>query len=147
MHCIQEASFFLSYPAACAFVEMRSSSESILHLVHPRPVHWHDVINPIAEELRVPLVSYAAWLAALESSGQGSEGDAVRENPALRLLDFFRSFAQSSEKPPLGLWRLATKKAVDASETLAKMPQLEEADVRRWVAAWRASGFLGTPAS
>ncbi|KAI1786493.1 acetyl-CoA synthetase-like protein [Ganoderma leucocontextum] len=136
-----EASFVLSYSAGRAFVEMRSSPESILHLVHPRPISWHDLIAPIAQELEVPLVPYATWLAALESSAEGSL-DAARENPALRLLDFFRSSAEGNEKPPLGLWRLATKKAVEASETLARMPQLEEADVRRWVAAWRTSGFL-----
>nr|VWP00550.1 N/A [Ganoderma boninense] len=137
-----EASFFLSYPAARAFVEMRSSPAPILHLVHPHPVSWHDLITPIAEELGVQLVPYATWLAALERSAEGSEGDAARENPALRLLDFFRSFAQGNEKPPLGLWQLATSKAVDVSETLANMPQLGEADVRRWVAGWRKSGFL-----
>ncbi|KAM5532280.1 hypothetical protein V8D89_014038 [Ganoderma adspersum] len=139
-----EASFFLSYPAARAFVEMRSSPESILHLVHPHPVSWHDLITPIARELGVPLVPYTTWLPALERSAEGSE-DAARENPALRLLDFFRSFAKGNEKPPLGLWQLATKQAVDASETLARMPQLEETDVKRWVAAWRTSGFLGAP--
>ncbi|PIL37207.1 hypothetical protein GSI_00900 [Ganoderma sinense ZZ0214-1] len=139
-----EASFFLSYLAAGAFAEMRSSPESILHLVHPRPIPWHDLITPMAQELGVPLAPYTTWLAALESSGsvEGSEGDATRENPALRLLDFFRSFALGNEKPPLGLWQLATSKAVNASETLANMPQIGEADVRRWVAAWRKSGFL-----
>lgn len=121
---------------------MRSSPKSILHLVHPRPISWHDLVVPIAQELGVPLVPYTTWLAALERSAEGSE-DAARENPALRLLDFFRSFAQGNEKPPLGLWQLATKQAVDASETLLRMPQLEESDVRRWVAAWRTSGFLG----
>ncbi len=145
---MQEASFFLSYPAARAFAEMRSSPEPILHLVHPHPALWHDLIAPIAQELGVPLVPYPTWLAALErSNAEGSEGDAARENPALRLLDFFRSFAQGSEKPPLGLCRLATEKAVDASETLASMPPLGEADIKRWVSAWRTSGFLSSSAS
>ena len=141
LRCPQEASFFLSYPAARAFVEMRSSPKSILHLVHPHPVSWHDLVAPVAQELGVPLVPYTTWLAALEGSAEGKE-DAARENPALRLLDFFRSFAQRNEKPLLGLWQLETKQAVEASETLARMPQLEEVDVRRWVAAWRTSGFL-----
>ncbi|TBU32715.1 acetyl-CoA synthetase-like protein [Dichomitus squalens] len=139
-----EASFFLSYPAARAFVEMRSSPEPILHLVHPRPIPWRSLITPIAQELQATLVPYVEWLAALEAAAERN-AEAAREHPALRLLDFFRSSASANTKTPLGLYQLDTKKAVGASETLASMPELGEADIKRWIAAWRASGFL--PAS
>ncbi|KAI0750819.1 acetyl-CoA synthetase-like protein [Daedaleopsis nitida] len=140
-------SFIPGYPAARAFAEMRDPPVQILHLVHSRPVAWNDLIAPIADELGVPLVAYDAWLAALEKDGSNKEGEgnieAMRVNPALQLLDFFRSRAGTPEgREPLGMACLSTGKARSVSETLANMPELGEADARRWVAAWRASGFL-----
>ena len=119
---------------------MRNSTARTLHLVHPRPIAWKAIIAPIAEDLDVPLVPYSQWLASLEkwaAEGSTDEVDAMRANPALRLLDFFR--AQSGSD---GVARLSTAKAEQASEELAKMSELTREDAKRWVAAWRASGFL-----
>lgn len=144
----QNVSFIPGYPAARAFTEMRNSPVQILHLVHSRPVPWHDLLAPIADELNVPLVPYTAWLTALDKSAGASEGtasnlDAMRDNPALRLLEFFRSRRDSpKDREPLGTARLATGKARSVSETLANMHELGGTDARRWVTAWRASGFL-----
>ena len=115
---------------------MRSSADPILHLVHPRPIPWKSLITPIAQELKATIVPYVEWLTALEIVAERN-AEAARENPALRLLDFFRSSAPAKTRTPLGLYQLETKKAVDASETLASMPELGEADVKRWVTAWR----------
>ena len=81
------------------------------------------------------------WLAALETVAERN-AEAARENPVLRLLDFFRSSAPTKTKTPLALYQLETKNAVGASETLANMPEIGEVDIKRWLAAWRASGFL-----
>ncbi|TBU41001.1 acetyl-CoA synthetase-like protein [Dichomitus squalens] len=140
-------SFIPGYPAAGAFGEMRNSSEPIIHLIHPSPVPWHDLIAPIAEELGVSLTSYSAWLSALESTA-GTDGlpsavEAVRENPALQLLDFFRSRNSTrDDKEPLGLPFLSVENGLAASKTLASMQPLSDGDATAWVAAWRASGFL-----
>ncbi|KAM5543840.1 hypothetical protein V8D89_002457 [Ganoderma adspersum] len=137
---MNEVAFILSYPAARAFVEMRKSSARTLHLVHPRPVAWKAIIAPISEELDVPLVPYSQWLAALEkcaAEGSRDEVDTMRTNPALRLLDFFRVQSGSN-----GGARLSSAKAQQTSEELAQMPELTRDDTKRWVAAWRASGFL-----
>ena len=37
---------------------------------------------------------------------------------------------------------LSTEKACAASPTLAHLPELEEDVTARWMAAWRAAGFL-----
>ncbi len=130
---------------------MRNSTSPILHLVHPRPVSWHTLIAPIAEELRVSLVSYSTWFAALERSAAAPEGsaadaefdvDAMRANPALRLLEFFRAQTFSPEKEPLGAVRLSTENAERASDELARLPELREEMSMSWVKAWRKSGFL-----
>ena len=123
---------------------MRSSPEPILHLVHPRPVSLKSLFAPIAEELGVTLVPYGEWLSALEAVAE-SDPEAARENPAVRLLAYFRATAPTNTKTSRGLYQLDTAKAVAASETLANMPELGEADAKRWVAAWRASGFLPPP--
>ena len=143
----QTVSFVLGYPAARAFVEMRDSPSQILHLVHPRPVAWQSLIEPIAAELQVPVVPYAAWLAALERSAvdvdKRSNVDNVRENPALHLVDFFRSRACTVKgRDSFGLVRLSTENAQRVSETLAHMPELSQPDAMRWMAAWQDSGFL-----
>ncbi|EJF55750.1 acetyl-CoA synthetase-like protein [Dichomitus squalens LYAD-421 SS1] len=133
--------FLLSYPAARAFLEMRSSPEPILHLVHPRPVSLKSLLAPIAKELKATFVSYADWLDALEAIAERNP-EAAQQNPAVRLLSYFRATAPTNSRTSLGLYQLSTVKAVAASETLANMPELGEADAIRWVAAWRASGFL-----
>ncbi|KAI0737808.1 hypothetical protein C8Q80DRAFT_1114696 [Daedaleopsis nitida] len=135
------------YPAAQTFAEMRDSPMQILHLTHLRPIAWHDLIAPIANELGVPLVPYDVWLAALEKDAPKKEGgrnfQAMRVNPALQHLGFFRSRPGTPERrEPLGLAYLSTEKAQSLSETLANLPDLGEADIRRWIARWRASGFL-----
>ncbi|PIL27263.1 hypothetical protein GSI_10408 [Ganoderma sinense ZZ0214-1] len=151
-HCLPDvdgtvSSFIPGYPAARAFAEMRNSSEPILHLVHPRAVPWRSIITPIAAELGVPLVTYDEWLAALVRTA-GAEGsfqavEAMRKNPALRLLDFFRAGRHVKEGfEPLGLPHLSTEKARSASETLAAMSAIGEAEAKAWVAAWRSVGFL-----
>ena len=151
----QVVSFIPSYPAARAFVEMRNAPGPIsyLHLVHPRPVPFRTLIAPIAHALRVPLVPYADWLRALETSvdeGSSAEVAAMRANPALRLLDFFR--AQTADtfvpdaKEPMGVVRLATDGAERASAELARLPPLDAETSLGWVEAWRRSGFLPRPA-
>ena len=149
----QVVSFIPSYPAARAFVEMRNAPGplSYLHLVHPRPVPFRTLIAPIAAALSVPLVPYATWLRALEASladDSDSEVDAMRANPALRLLDFFR--AQTAEiegrmpegKEPMGVVQLATNVGERTSAELARIPPLDAETSMAWVAAWRKSGFL-----
>ena len=144
--CAQRISLIPGYPAARAFAEMRDSPVQTLHLAHPRPVAWHDLIAPIAKELGVPLVSYDAWLAALEQDAPNKEGErnmAMRTNPALRLMGFFRARPRDlNGSEPLGFPSLSSVKAQSVSETLVNLPELGEADALQWVAAWRASGFL-----
>ena len=139
--------WFPAYDAARAFTEIRHSREPIVHLVHPRPASWRSILEPIAKELSVPLVPYDQWVGTLESSveqGTAQEVEAMRLNPALRLLQFFKaqSNAMTPDKEAMGLVFISTDKAVRVSESLARMPQLDGERARMWLAAWRKSGFL-----
>ncbi|KAI1791167.1 acetyl-CoA synthetase-like protein [Ganoderma leucocontextum] len=135
--------------AARAFAELRRSPEPIVHLVHPRPVPWRTLLAPIAQELGVPLVPYTQWLSALAGSvehGSAEEVEAMRLNPALRLLPFYKAQGETTEGAPdreaMGLVFIATDKAVRVSESLARLPQLDSERARMWLAGWRQSGFL-----
>lgn len=126
---------------------MRDSDRFILHLVHPRPVPWSSLMEPIARALEVPLVTYSHWFSALEACLHDtslSEIEQMRSNPALRLLNFFRNADLSGEdKEPLGVARLATDQAVQISATLnSGIKQLGGQDANNWVEAWRRHGFI-----
>ncbi|KAH9847100.1 acetyl-CoA synthetase-like protein [Lenzites betulinus] len=134
-----------SYEGAKAFTELRHSPEPFVHLVHPRPVPWRNIMAPIAEELGVPLVPYAEWLAALQKDveeGGTDEVELMQANPALRLLSFYKSLKSSPEREPLGMVYLSTAKSVGVSPTLASLPKLDEERAKGWLAAWRQCGFL-----
>lgn len=123
---------------------MRHSTEPVLHLVHPAAAPWDQFMQPIAEQMQVKLVSYPEWLAALErSAGDGTSPgvELMRENPALRLLDFFRSVKIAEDKEPLGTVFLDTTKSKAAVSALG-LPQLRAELAGRWMEAWRDCGFI-----
>ncbi|KAI0938637.1 putative NRPS-like protein biosynthetic cluster, variant 2 [Taiwanofungus camphoratus] len=129
--------------AAAALVEMRNSSSLILHLAHPRPVSWTSIIDPLAKDLGVPLVPYSAWVATLHKSpvDETAEGQQLGQNPALRLIHFFRNCKVDEDKEPLGITRLATDKAMKVAPSL-NIQELGVEHVKKWLSAWRSSGFL-----
>ncbi|KAI0717761.1 acetyl-CoA synthetase-like protein [Cerioporus squamosus] len=141
-----DISWFPAYEAAKAFAEMRHSTEPFLHLIHPRPTRWHTVLAPIAELLNVPLVPYEQWVSALENSvqaGSAAEVEMMRQNPALRLLPFFKAAKEPVDgREAFGFVFLSTEKAIKVSESLAQMPMLDAERAKMWVAAWKKSGFL-----
>lgn len=116
----------------------KSQAGTILHLVHPRRTPWHTLIAAIAEELSVPSVPYTEWMNALERCAIDSAQDevkAMQENPALRLLEFFK-------RGPISLLPISSENAQKASTTLASLPELGPQIVREWLTAWRSSRFL-----
>lgn len=120
-----------------------------LHIVHPRGVPFNTLIASAASSLNVPLVPYTEWLSKLsEEHKSQSYSDANLEkaqstNPALRLFGFFQSARIGPEWEPLSVARLDTTRAVRVSSVLAEGAKpLGEENVRKWLGAWRASGFL-----
>jgi hypothetical protein len=138
-------SWIPSHEGAKALIEMRDASYDILHLVHPQPVLWTSLITPIAQAMRVPLVTYPEWLSALNRSMENTsftDVERMRRNPALKLIEFFRRADLSEDKEPLDLPRLSTEHAVKVSKALnSTMPQLSGKDALRWFEAWQMSGF------
>lgn len=144
------------HKGAAVIAEMRDAPTGTLHIAHPRPVTWESVFEPLASILDVPLVPYAEWYERLQSSlfDSASNTDALTiDNPALKLLDFFRVSFEVTETPKalcstrdcLGLLpRVALEKSKMASKTLGdeNIAQLGKEDAARWIQHWREIGFL-----
>ncbi|KAI0311872.1 acetyl-CoA synthetase-like protein [Amylostereum chailletii] len=131
--------------AASTLIDMSKSDELYLHLVHPRPVPFATIMTTIAEDLGVKLVTFSAWLEALEQAARraGDNPELVRQNPALRLLSFFRAARVGDDWEPIGVAKLDIRKALSVSETLSMQGgSLGEEDTREWIRSWRKSGFL-----
>jgi hypothetical protein len=67
----------------------------MLHLAHQKPVPWNLLFGYMAAVLGVKLVPYANWLLRLTASETETT---VRQNPALRLLDFYTSVETDGEE-------------------------------------------------
>lgn len=148
--------------AAAAVVEMRTSPAPYLHLLHPKPIAWTSIITPIAKSLDVPVVAYAEWLRRLnkfaeeDNSSKADQVEKARENPALRLLDFYRNAGAPNDAVDGSLdggtfGRLSfdmdvTKRVV---KTLGDphLPTLGDADAKRWLAYWNEIGVLQVQSS
>lgn len=134
------------HAAASALVEMRKSDDLYLHLVHPSPVPWTNIVAVVSEALMVPLVPYHQWLSRLEQWDSNSISHR-EENPAIRLLDFYRSSAKVThpgDAEAFGFPRLSTVRAVEAAPSLrpANLQPLGQDDILSWIKYWKKKGFL-----
>ncbi|KAF8626806.1 hypothetical protein AX17_006463 [Amanita inopinata Kibby_2008] len=148
----KKVSFLPSDMGAAAFADFRHANltTNIVHLVHPRPVPWSRLAAAFSEELEVPMVTFEEWYSRLEklACSQWETGDVEQQKkvPALRLLDFFKSFGNGSSRDVMGavMGRVSMDQALAYSPTLAKCSwrQLDEYDVRKWISYWRQMGHL-----
>ena len=121
-------------------------------MVHPKPVAMNSIIKPMAKILDVPTVPYTDWLEKLEnalmtisSSGSGSSMSAVKENPAFKLIEFYRSIQVVSDSGEAFIkTRLAVEKTVKVCATLGDpdLHRLDESDAKRWLKYWEEKGVV-----
>ena len=140
--------------AAQTLRDMLDSNELILHLVHSHPVQWSSLFEPASQMLGLRLVPYAEWLEKLEASASelSSSKDAAEnaeENPALRIIDFFKASAPASDEKSasngaeesaseaMGLKRLSLEKALQVSSTLKTCAPLSVKDMSKWMKCWK----------
>lgn len=123
---------------------MRHSSHPTLHLVNPKPIPWRAYLEPISEELGVPLVPWNVWISKLEDDLRDTsltEVEHLQRNPALHLLEMFKHADLGDDFEPPGLVRLASTKATEVAPSLLEVEVSRDVG-KEWVHAWRASGFL-----
>ncbi|KAJ6600353.1 hypothetical protein DFH09DRAFT_1020958 [Mycena vulgaris] len=126
------------HQAASILVEMRTSQMRYLHLTHPNPIPFAEVLIPVAESLALPMVPYSRWVASLEANASQGPG-----NPGVQLLDFFRVHheisptAEAFFPAPLG-----NSEAVEAADSMRSLTRLGARDAHGWVGHLRKVGYL-----
>ncbi|PBK91716.1 hypothetical protein ARMGADRAFT_1166511 [Armillaria gallica] len=133
---------------AIAVTELCLANEvGTFHVVHPRPVEWGVVMRLAASKMNVPVVAYEEWIRRLETD-MGVNVPSMQENPALRLLDFFRQGTSSSSSVATDSMGLLVKVAMDRSLAVSStlrdknLRRLGEDDVDRWIGFWKKEGLL-----
>ena len=138
--------------AAAALIDMLDSAEPVLHLQHPRPRPYSEILEIIARSLNLPLVSYSEWLARLETAASqvalGEVAASAQLNAGIRLMEFLRTLLRRTSLDPEGTFdirmNMASTVSINESKTLQDphVHQLDASDVQSWVAYWRSSGLL-----
>ena len=137
--------------AAAAMVDLLDSKEDLVHLIHPRPVPWMQIFQPMSDMLKVPLVPYAEWFKRLEESrvdSTDSEIELMKKIPALKILETFRNGALARALRDTGASTgeerrripiLSVSRALKASSTLAnpELQPLGAEDVEKWLSYWK----------
>ncbi|KAG8879407.1 hypothetical protein FRB97_001634 [Tulasnella sp. 331] len=124
---------------ASAVHQADSGEPECWNVVQPRTVPWSSVLNNLkAVGLKFEVVPAREWVDRLRRGPQ----DPVA-NPTVKLLTFY----ESKYDPPVGVIvpkrsPLQTDKTAAASRSLREAPIPEEPLVRKWVEAWRKTGFL-----
>ncbi|GJJ07102.1 putative secondary metabolism biosyntheticenzyme [Clathrus columnatus] len=146
-------SFLPTHVAASAIIELRKIPNRFVHLVHPRPIHWHEMINHISEYLNLPIIPYSEWFERVESlSTLNNKSTSAVENPAIHLLETFRYLEPIGDvamDPPfereiLGLPFYDTTIAVANAASLQteNLKQLGKDDIKGWLIYWQKPGVL-----
>ena len=138
-----------------------SSLPQLTHLLHPKPVQWRDIVQPLADKLDVPVVEAATWLKNLEAAKEAN-ATASKDQPAFQLLEFYRvSLAGKEQDTPAaangnssaldkealgGGSALVVKNVLQVSKTLGnpELKPLGEDDVVKWLGYWKQIGALRT---
>ena len=125
---------------AKVIVELLDPSDSgsdltrVYHTVNPHSAEWRDLLPAVKEGLSkdIEVVPYHEWVDALEQSATKTED--VGQNPAIKLLDFFKGLEQKAG----GSAPLETKGTAKSSKTLAELGPVSP----EWMAIWmRQWGF------
>jgi hypothetical protein len=123
----------------------------IVHLDHPHPIQWSEMIKHVADEVNVPVVSYDAWIEALDRSISSDLTPALqrRRDGALRLRSTFHLFQDAlknhtvgSEESIFGMPSLDKTQMVKFSPKLNDMEPISKQDVLGWIKYWRSIDMM-----
>ncbi|KAI0085165.1 hypothetical protein BDY19DRAFT_909277 [Irpex rosettiformis] len=125
----------------------RQLEPRLLNVVHPRPIAWDEVFKLIKDEIGVnlPTIPYADWLAKLEAHDGETSAKTLQDIPALKLLEFFRSFSRETNAVSVeagGLPVFSTTELQNKSETALAILPLQSNHARAWIRYWKGLGFL-----
>ncbi|KAH7913622.1 putative aminoadipate reductase [Hygrophoropsis aurantiaca] len=140
-----------------AFLEKRPPIA--INLVHPRPVTWTSVMQPVSYALSrqsvtgdiLPLIPFKDWFASLETLAKDMNSENIRRIPAIKLLAFMRALAAADTSirgsgqrnaEAGGFTPFATEKARAVSPTMRELKPLTSEEAERWVQYWTDVGMF-----
>ncbi|MCJ1386714.1 hypothetical protein MMC17_009840 [Xylographa soralifera] len=114
------------------------ASYPVYHIDNPVGQLWKDMSRTLADALNISpdrVVSFRKWVKLVRRSPLHAETD----NPAARLIDFLD---HNFERMSCGGLILDTTKAQEHSPTMAGLGPVAPDVARRYVAAWKKTGYL-----
>ncbi|KAL4804550.1 NRPS-like enzyme [Aspergillus unguis] len=108
-----------------------ASQHAVFHLTNPFRAPWADLIPAIQARYPVQVVSFVDWLDAL-GSVQNSSSDDLVDKPALKLLDFYRAVAGSTDHGPI----LSVERTREVSPTMASLGPVSKSQMSNWLNQW-----------
>ncbi|KAI6042365.1 acetyl-CoA synthetase-like protein [Pisolithus marmoratus] len=126
-----------------------------VNLVHPRPVEFEAIMKPISDALfEKNVTSSLTLLGMVPQTGETSSQCELRKDatsvlyvqrkPAIKLLDYLRTFDQQSSGEDSNVLQVtfATDTAEKVSKTMKTLPPISIADATRWVDYWVSVGLF-----
>ncbi|KAI1798467.1 polyketide synthase [Ganoderma leucocontextum] len=143
--------------AIIAEIAETTSTTSMFHVRHPRPISWADIMGHFSSALKVPTVPYQKWLARLVEEVESPNAQlAEYVAPAIRLLSVWQAPFVNPTKPqalvPESNGIAILLDIEDSAKRCAplrdpSLPQIGVEDVRKWVAYWRSVGAMPSPSA
>ncbi|KAL1847203.1 putative NRPS-like protein biosynthetic cluster [Paecilomyces lecythidis] len=120
----------------------RTSPLSVYNLVNPRPAQWSTLLPAVQEHLggpaKVKVVPLSEWVRELEKSATLNHGYITDDNPAVKLIGFYRSMLKSEENPENTATSLYEVTGLERDSSVARGLQPVSADwLRLWIDQWR----------
>ncbi|KAI0429011.1 L-aminoadipate-semialdehyde dehydrogenase [Xylaria sp. FL1042] len=111
----------------------------VYHAVNPKAIDWGVLAPSVARRLggSIKIVSWAEWVESLRNSARGGMTTAsLKQNPALKLLDYFESVTRTAAKGES--WPvLETEETAKKSRVLAELLPVSEQWLDLWLQQWR----------
>ena len=143
--------------AIIAEIAETTSTTSMFHIRHPRPISWADIMGHFSSVLKVPTVPYQKWLARLLEEVESPNAQlAEYVAPAIRLLSVWQAPFMNPTKPQTLvpesngiaiLLDIENSAKRCASLRDPSLSQIGAEDVQKWVAYWRSAGAMPSPSA
>ncbi|KAI5919523.1 hypothetical protein F4810DRAFT_724576 [Camillea tinctor] len=102
---------------------------TVYNVVNPTVTSWKELL-PTVKRIAPATATPREWLETLEASDNGTH--VVSENPALKLVDFYRQTMLGESRPA----KVQMENLLKGSETARRLSPIREEHMARWMKAW-----------
>jgi hypothetical protein len=138
--------------------DKNSPGMHVYHPINPRPIASDSLLPTVKSILEdtlsvepaptanyIKIIPFQAWIEHLQSTGaavtgssiSGVSADVVYRNPAIKLLDFYKSLLNLDESAPSCTFDI--RKTSEASQSLKILEPIRVEWIASWVKTWIAS--------